>query len=169
MIWKKYNALGVTQYGQMTAGSYMYIGPQGIVHGTTITLMNAFRKILKKQESPKGKIFLTSGLGGMSGAQPKAGDITGCITVCAEVNKLAAKKRYEQGWAGELIDEMDELIIRVRSAQKNNETISIAYCGNVVDVWEQFYKEKIFVDVGSDQTSLHNPWSGRLLPGRPKL
>ena len=161
---EKFNALGVTQYGQMTAGSYMYIGPQGIVHGTTITLMNAFRKILKKEENPKGKIFLTSGLGGMSGAQPKAGNITGCITVCAEVNANAAKKRHEQGWADVLIDNLDDLVQTIHKAQLNNETLAIAYIGNVVDVWERLYNENIFIHVGSDQTSLHNPWSGGYYP-----
>ena len=161
---ERYNALGVTQYGQMTAGSYMYIGPQGIVHGTTITLMNAFRKILQKGESPNGKIFLTSGLGGMSGAQPKAGNITGCITVCAEVNLKAAEKRHAQGWADILITTMDDLVQRVREAQSNKEVLSIAFHGNVVDVWEQFYEDDIFVHVGSDQTSLHNPWSGGYYP-----
>ena len=161
---EKFNALGVTQYGQMTAGSFMYIGPQGIVHGTTITLMNAFRKILKKDDNPKGKIFLTSGLGGMSGAQPKAGNITECITVCAEVNPSAAKKRHEQGWADVLIDSMDALILRVQKAQENKEVLSIAFIGNIVDVWEQFDKENIYVHVGSDQTSLHNPWSGGYYP-----
>jgi urocanate hydratase len=161
---ERYNALGVTQYGQMTAGSYMYIGPQGIVHGTTITLMNAFRKILDKGESPLGKVFLTSGLGGMSGAQPKAGNITGCITVCAEVNLKAAEKRHKQGWADLLITSMPELIERVREAQNKKEVVSIAFHGNVVDVWEQFYAEDIFVHVGSDQTSLHNPWSGGYYP-----
>jgi urocanate hydratase len=161
---EKFNALGVTQYGQMTAGSYMYIGPQGIVHGTTITLMNAFRKILKKQETPEGKIFLTSGLGGMSGAQPKAGDITGCITVCAEVNEKAAVKRHEQGWANILINDMNTLVKRVKKAQESKEVLSIAFHGNIVDVWEKFYEEDIFVHVGSDQTSLHNPWSGGYYP-----
>ena len=161
---EKYNALGVTQYGQMTAGSFMYIGPQGIVHGTTITLMNAFRKILNKGENSKGKIFLTSGLGGMSGAQPKAGDITECITVCAEVNEKAAVKRHEQGWASILIKDIDELVKRVKMAQLNEEVLSIAFHGNIVDVWERFDKENIFVHVGSDQTSLHNPWSGGYYP-----
>ena len=161
---EKYNALGVTQYGQMTAGSFMYIGPQGIVHGTTITLMNAFRKILQKGENSKGKIFLTSGLGGMSGAQPKAGDITECITVCAEVNEKAAVKRHEQGWASILIKNLDELVTRVKMAQLNEEVLSIAFHGNIVDVWERFDKENIFVHVGSDQTSLHNPWSGGYYP-----
>ncbi|RXP46495.1 urocanate hydratase [Lutibacter sp. HS1-25] len=162
--YEKMNALGVSQYGQMTAGSYMYIGPQGIVHGTTITLMNAFRKILKKDENPTGKIFLTSGLGGMSGAQPKAGNITGCITVCAEVNSKAAKKRYEQGWADILIDNLDELVQTVKNAQIEKNTLSIAFIGNVVAVWERFYNEAIFVHIGSDQTSLHNPWSGGYYP-----
>jgi urocanate hydratase len=162
--WERYNALGVTQYGQMTAGSYMYIGPQGIVHGTTITVMNAFRKILPKDENASGKIFLTAGLGGMSGAQPKAGNIAGCITVCAEVNESAAQKRYNQGWVDVLIDDMTELVKRVKIAQENNEVVSIAYQGNVVDVWEKFFDEDVFVHVGSDQTSLHNPWSGGYYP-----
>jgi len=162
--WEKFNALGVTQYGQMTAGSFMYIGPQGIVHGTTITLMNAFRKILKKEETPNGKIFLTAGLGGMSGAQPKAGNIANCITVAAEVNPKAATKRHEQGWVDVLIDNMDELISRVKEAQVNDEVVSIAYIGNVVDVWERFYKEDIYIHLGSDQTSLHIPWTGGYYP-----
>lgn len=162
--WEKFNALGVTQYGQMTAGSFMYIGPQGIVHGTTITVMNAFRKVLEKGESPKGKIFLTAGLGGMSGAQPKAGNIANCITVCAEVNPKAAIKRHQQGWVDELIDNMPELVERVRTAQQNEEVVSIAFIGNVVDVWESFLTEDIFIHLGSDQTSLHNPWSGGYYP-----
>ncbi len=162
--WEKYNALGVTQYGQMTAGSFMYIGPQGIVHGTTITLMNAFRKILKKDENPNGKIFLTAGLGGMSGAQPKAGNIAGCISVAAEVNPKAATKRHEQGWVDVLIDDMDELVAKVKQAQKDNAIVSFAYIGNVVDVWEHFYEEEIFIHVGSDQTSLHIPWTGGYYP-----
>uniref|UniRef100_A0A486XRC8 Urocanate hydratase n=1 Tax=Rheinheimera sp. BAL341 TaxID=1708203 RepID=A0A486XRC8_9GAMM len=162
--WERFNALGVTQYGQMTAGSYMYIGPQGIVHGTTITVMNAFRKVLQPGDSPKGKIFLTAGLGGMSGAQPKAGNIANCITVCAEVNPKAATKRHQQGWVDELIDNMDALIVRVKQAQANQEVVSIAYIGNVVDVWESFYHSDIFVHLGSDQTSLHNPWSGGYYP-----
>ena len=162
--WEKYNALGVTQYGQMTAGSFMYIGPQGIVHGTTITLMNAFRKVLPKGESPKGKIFLTAGLGGMSGAQPKAATITGCISICAEVNPKAARKRHEQGWVDELLEDLDALVQRTKVAQEKQEVISIAYLGNVVDVWERFDEEDIFVHVGSDQTSLHNPWSGGYYP-----
>jgi len=162
--WEKYNALGVTQYGQMTAGSYMYIGPQGIVHGTTITAMNAFRKNLKKGDSPNGKVFLTSGLGGMSGAQPKAGNIAGCITICAEVNPAAVSKRHQQGWVNEVIYNLDDLVKRTRSAQEQQEVVSIAFQGNVVDVWERFYEEGIFVTIGSDQTSLHNPWSGGYYP-----
>lgn len=162
--WERFNALGVTQYGQMTAGSFMYIGPQGIVHGTTITVMNAFRKVLPKGESPQGKIFLTAGLGGMSGAQPKAGNIARCITVCAEVNPKAAIKRHQQGWVDELIDNMEALIARVKQAQAGNEVVSIAYIGNVVDVWEAFDQQGIFVHLGSDQTSLHNPWSGGYYP-----
>ena len=136
--WEKYNALGVTQYGQMTAGSYMYIGPQGIVHGTTITVMNALRKMLPNGESPKGKIFLTAGLGGMSGAQPKAGNIAGCITVCAEVNRLAALKRFQQGWVDQLVETLDDLVKCVREAQATKKVCSIAYVGNVVEVWERF-------------------------------
>ena len=162
--WEKFNALGVTQYGQMTAGSFMYIGPQGIVHGTTITVMNAFRKILKKNENPNGKIFLTAGLGGMSGAQPKAGNIAGCITICAEVNRKAAAKRHEQGWVDVLIDDINILVVRTLEAQKNNEIVSIAYIGNVIDVWEKFDKENIFIHIGSDQTSLHIPWTGGYYP-----
>lgn len=162
--WERYNALGVTQYGQMTAGSYMYIGPQGIVHGTAITVMNAFRKVLKKGESPKGKVFLTAGLGGMSGAQPKAGNIAGCITVCAEVNPAAATKRHEQGWVDELIGDLGQLVERTKRAIKKEETVSLAFIGNVVDVWERFYEEDIFVHLGSDQTSLHNPWAGGYYP-----
>ncbi|WP_144603441.1 urocanate hydratase [Algoriphagus algorifonticola] len=162
--WEKHNALGVTQYGQMTAGSYMYIGPQGIVHGTTITVMNAFRKKLGSSISPKGKIFLTAGLGGMSGAQPKAGNIAGCITICAEINPSAAKKRHEQGWVDELITDMDQLIQRVQKAKKQEEVVSIAFLGNIVDVWERFDEENIFVELGSDQTSLHNPWAGGYYP-----
>lgn len=162
--WEKFNALGVTQYGQMTAGSFMYIGPQGIVHGTTITVMNAFRKVLNKGEDSKGKIFLTAGLGGMSGAQPKAGNIANCITVCAEVNANAATKRHQQGWVDELIDNMGQLVSRVKDAQANQEVVSIAYIGNVVNVWEAFLEQNIFVHLGSDQTSLHNPWSGGYYP-----
>ena len=162
--WERFNALGVTQYGQMTAGSFMYIGPQGIVHGTTITVMNAFRKVLQKGDTPHGKIFLTAGLGGMSGAQPKAGNIANCITVCAEVNAKAATKRHQQGWVDELVDNIDALIARVKVAQAKAEVVSIAYIGNVVDVWEAFDTEDIFVHLGSDQTSLHNPWSGGYYP-----
>lgn len=162
--WEKYNALGVTQYGQMTAGYYMYIGPQGIVHGTTITVMNAFRKKLGPAINPKGKVFLTAGLGGMSGAQPKAGNIAGCITVCAEVNPKAANKRHEQGWVDELITDLDNLVLRVRQAQQNEEVVSIAFLGNVVDVWEKFDLENITIELGSDQTSLHNPWAGGYYP-----
>ena len=162
--WEKYNALGVTQYGQMTAGSYMYIGPQGIVHGTAITVMNAFRKVLKKNENPEGKIFLTAGLGGMSGAQPKAGNIAGCITICAEVNPAAAKKRHEQGWVDELIDDIAGLVIRTKKAVQNKEVVSLAFIGNIVEVWERFDTENIFIHLGSDQTSLHNPWAGGYYP-----
>ena len=162
--WEKFNALGVTQYGQMTAGSFMYIGPQGIVHGTTITLMNAFRKILKKEENPNGKIFLTAGLGGMSGAQPKAGNIAGCITICAEINSRAAKKRHAQGWVDVLIDDLDELVERTITAQKNKEVVSIAFIGNIINVWERFDEENIFIHIGSDQTSLHIPWTGGYYP-----
>ncbi|MGC6429232.1 MAG: urocanate hydratase [Flavobacteriales bacterium] len=160
--WEKFNALGVSQYGQMTAGSYMYIGPQGIVHGTTITILNAGRKI--SNEGLAGKLFLTAGLGGMSGAQPKAGNIAGCITVVAEINIKAAKQRYIQGWVDELIDDLDLLCQRVQKAKKSKEVVSIAYIGNVVDVWEKFEKENIFVELGSDQTSLHNPWAGGYYP-----
>ncbi len=162
--WERFNALGVTQYGQMTAGSYMYIGPQGIVHGTTITVMNAFRRKLESGQKPKGKIFLTSGLGGMSGAQPKAGNISGCITICAEVNPAAARKRHSQGWVDELIENLEDLVTRVRIAKAKGEVVSIAYLGNVVDVWERLDHENILVEIGSDQTSLHNPWSGGYYP-----
>ena len=162
--WEKYNALGVTQYGQMTAGSYMYIGPQGIVHGTAITVMNAFRKVLKEGENSAGKIFLTAGLGGMSGAQPKAGNIAGCITICAEVNSAAAKKRHEQGWVDELIDDIDVLVSRTRKAVQNEEVVSLAFIGNVIAIWERFDSENIFIHLGSDQTSLHNPWAGGYYP-----
>lgn len=162
--WERYNALGVTQYGQMTAGSYMYIGPQGIVHGTTITVLNAGRKISKAGEGLGGKLFLTSGLGGMSGAQPKAGNIAGCITVVAEVNDKATTKRHAQGWVDEICDNLDQLVNRIRTAKQKKEVISIAYRGNIVDVWERFDEEDIFVDLGSDQTSLHNPWAGGYYP-----
>ncbi len=159
--WEKFNALGVTQYGQMTAGSYMYIGPQGIVHGTTITVLNGFRKIGK---SPKGNLFVTAGLGGMSGAQPKAGNIAGCITVCAEVNEKAVHTRHSQGWVDEVISDVKELCKRVRKAKENKETVSIAYHGNVAEVWEHFDLENVHIDLGSDQTSLHNPWAGGYYP-----
>ncbi|WP_369752481.1 urocanate hydratase [Flavobacterium sp. WC2409] len=159
--WEKMNALGVSQYGQMTAGSYMYIGPQGIVHGTTITVLNGFRKIKK---TPEGGLFVTSGLGGMSGAQPKAGNIAGCITVCAEVNPKITHIRHSQGWINEVIEDLDELVSRVALAKANKEVVSIAYLGNVVDVWEKFDQENIHIDLGSDQTSLHNPWAGGYYP-----
>ncbi len=159
--WEKFNALGVTQYGQMTAGSYMYIGPQGIVHGTTITVLNAFRKIGK---SPEGNLFVTSGLGGMSGAQPKAGNIAGCITVCAEVNSKITQVRLDQGWIDEKIIDLDELVARVEKAKAEKETISIAYLGNIVEVWEKFDEANVHIDLGSDQTSLHNPWAGGYYP-----
>jgi len=162
--WEKFNALGVTQYGQMTAGSYMYIGPQGIVHGTTITVLNGGRKISKNGEGLEGKLFLTAGLGGMSGAQPKAGNIAGCITVCAEVNPKATQTRHSQGWVDEVIDDLDQLVSRVNTAKANKEVVSIAYQGNIVDVWEKFDAENTFVDLGSDQTSLHNPWAGGYYP-----
>ncbi len=162
--WEKYNALGVTQYGQMTAGSYMYIGPQGIVHGTTITLLNAGRKVSKSGEGLAGKLFVTAGLGGMSGAQPKAGNIAGCISVTAEVNPHATAKRHQQGWVDEVIKDLDELTSRVTKAKSNKEVVSIAYQGNIVDVWEKFDKENIYIDLGSDQTSLHNPWAGGYYP-----
>jgi len=162
--WEKFNALGVTQYGQMTAGSYMYIGPQGIVHGTTITVLNAIRKIAKNRDDYKGKLFVTAGLGGMSGAQPKAGNIAGVISVTAEVNPKAAKTRHDQGWVDEIIDNLDELCDRVKKAKINLEVVSLAYIGNIVDVWEKFCQEEIYIDLGSDQTSLHNPWSGGYYP-----
>ena len=158
---EKMNALGVSQYGQMTAGSYMYIGPQGIVHGTTITVLNGFRKIGK---SPKGNLFVTAGLGGMSGAQPKAGNIAGCITVCAEVNPKITQVRLDQGWIDEKLIDLDKLVTRVRLAKENKETVSLAYLGNIVDVWEKFDVEDIHIDLGSDQTSLHNPWAGGYYP-----
>jgi urocanate hydratase len=159
--WEKFNALGVTQYGQMTAGSYMYIGPQGIVHGTTITVLNAFRKINKP---PEGNIFVTSGLGGMSGAQPKAGNIAGCITICAEMNPKAVQTRHSQGWVDIVVDNPADLVSRVQQAQTSLETVSIAYLGNIVHVWETLYNAGIFVAIGSDQTSLHNPWAGGYYP-----
>jgi urocanate hydratase len=162
--WEKFNALGVTQYGQMTAGSYMYIGPQGIVHGTTITVLNAVRRLAKSRDDIRGKLFLTAGLGGMSGAQPKAGNIAGVISVTAEVNPKAAKTRHEQGWVDEIISDLDELSARVKKAQEAKEVVSIAYLGNVVDVWEKFDETGVHVDLGSDQTSLHNPWAGGYYP-----
>ncbi|MCO6148258.1 urocanate hydratase [Flavobacterium sp. NRK1] len=162
--WEKFNALGVSQYGQMTAGSYMYIGPQGIVHGTTITVLNGGRKISKNGEGLEGKVFVTSGLGGMSGAQPKAGNIAGCITVCAEINPKAVNTRHSQGWVDEVITDINALIKRVETAKANKEVVSIAYQGNVVEVWEAFDENNIYVDLGSDQTSLHNPWAGGYYP-----
>ena len=159
--WEKMNALGVSQYGQMTAGSYMYIGPQGIVHGTTITILNGFRKIKK---NPLGGLFVTSGLGGMSGAQPKAGNISGCVTVCAEVNPKITHIRHSQGWINEVVENIEDLVPRVKKALKDKEVVSIAYLGNVVDIWERFDVENIPIDLGSDQTSLHNPWAGGYYP-----
>ena len=165
--WERMNALGVSQYGQMTAGSYMYIGPQGIVHGTTITVLNAGRKLAEKHGgdgSLAGRLFVTSGLGGMSGAQPKAGNIAGCVTVCAEVSEAAAYKRHEQGWVDHVITDIIELSNRVRESISTKEVVSYAYLGNVVDVWEEFDKQEIYIDLGSDQTSLHNPWAGGYYP-----
>ena len=168
--WEKFNAMGVSQYGQMTAGSYMYIGPQGIVHGTTITVMNAARKKLATKglsgtkENMAGMLFVTAGLGGMSGAQPKAGVISGVVSVIAEINPMAARKRYEQGWVDEIHEDLDELIPRIRKACQDKEVVSLAYQGNVVDLWERLADEGIEVDLGSDQTSLHNPWAGGYYP-----
>ena len=181
--WERFNALGVSQYGQMTAGSYMYIGPQGIVHGTTITVMNAARKVLARRSFADGQdendgmrnsqqaggnerrlLFVTAGLGGMSGAQPKAGNIAGVVSVTAEINPLAARKRYEQGWVDELHDSLDELLPRIRKAVAGKEIVSLAYVGNVVDLWERLADEGVQVDLGSDQTSLHNPWAGGYYP-----
>ena len=166
--WERMNALGVSQYGQMTAGSYMYIGPQGIVHGTTITVMNAARMQLRKRgldgDDRGGVLFVTAGLGGMSGAQPKAGNIAGVVSVTAEINPLAARKRYDQGWVDELHDSLDELIPRIRKAVEDKEVVSLAYVGNVVDLWERLAADGIRVDLGSDQTSLHNPWAGGYYP-----
>ena len=163
--WERMNALGVSQYGQMTAGSYMYIGPQGIVHGTTITVMNAARKrYAEGQTSPRGMLFVSSGLGGMSGAQPKAGNISQVVSVVAEINPKAAEKRHEQGWVDELHADLDVLIPRIREAVANKEVVSMAYVGNVVDLWERLAEEQIKVDLGSDQTSLHNPWAGGYYP-----
>ncbi len=163
--WERMNALGVSQYGQMTAGSYMYIGPQGIVHGTTITVLNAARrKFAPGQTDAKGMLFVSSGLGGMSGAQPKAGNIAGVVSVVAEINPKAAYKRYEQGWVDELHDQLDELIPAIRKAVSERRVVSMAYVGNVVDLWERLANEDIKVDLGSDQTSLHNPWAGGYYP-----
>lgn len=162
--WEKFNALGVTQFGQMTAGSFMYIGPQGIVHGTTLTVLNAGRKIARSGEGLAGKLFVTSGLGGMSGAQPKAGNIAGCVSVTAEINPQAAHKRHDQGWVDEIMSDLDQLASRVKEAKSQKEIVSIAYIGNIVDVWEKFDQEDIYVDLGSDQTSLHNPWAGGYYP-----
>lgn len=168
--YERFNALGVSQYGQMTAGSYMYIGPQGIVHGTTITVMNAARMQLRKRglegtaEQMRGTLFVTAGLGGMSGAQPKAGNIAGVVSVTAEINQLAARKRYDQGWVDELHEDLDELIPRIHKAVQDKEIVSMAYIGNVVDLWERLADEDIRVDLGSDQTSLHNPWAGGYYP-----
>ena len=163
--WERFNALGVSQYGQMTAGSYMYIGPQGIVHGTTITVMNAGRKQLKPGKTDlRGKLFVSSGLGGMSGAQPKAGVISGVVSVIAEINPKAAEKRHAQGWVDEIHKDLDELIPRIRKACADKEVVSLAYEGNIVDLWERLVKEDIHVDLGSDQTSLHNPWAGGYYP-----
>jgi urocanate hydratase len=162
--WERFNALGVTQYGQMTAGSYMYIGPQGIVHGTTITVMNAGRRLQGGSSNLRGKLFVTAGLGGMSGAQPKAANIAGLVSVTAEVNPKATATRHSQGWVDEVIDNLDHLCARVQQACANKEVVSIAYQGNIVDVWERFDSEGIYVDLGSDQTSLHNPWAGGYYP-----
>ncbi len=162
--WEKFNALGVSQYGQMTAGSFMYIGPQGIVHGTTITVLNAGRKIEKDGEGLGGKIFVTSGLGGMSGAQPKAAVIAGAIGIIAEVNPKVVHTRHSQGWVDEVFTDLDVMVARIRKAQAGKEAISLAYQGNIVDLWEKFVQEDLYVDLGSDQTSLHNPWAGGYYP-----
>ena len=162
--WERFNALGVSQYGQMTAGSFMYIGPQGIVHGTTITVLNAGRKISQHGEGLAGKLFVTAGLGGMSGAQPKAGNIAGCVSITAEINPKATHTRHTQNWVDEVIDDLDVLMKRVRVAKEKKEVVSIAYQGNVVDLWERLAKEDIPVELGSDQTSLHNPWAGGYYP-----
>lgn len=173
--WERFNALGVSQYGQMTAGSYMYIGPQGIVHGTTITVMNAARKQLRARSIPgtrenmRGLLFVTAGLGGMSGAQPKAGNIAGVVSVTAEINPLAAEKRFDQGWVDELHGDLDELIVRIRKAVDSKEIVSLAYVGNIVDLWERLADEGMHVDLGSDQTSLHNPWAGGYYPAGQSL
>ena len=160
--WEKFNALGVTQYGQMTAGSYMYIGPQGIVHGTTITVLNAAR--MKSSGGPEGKLFVTAGLGGMSGAQPKAGNIAGVVSITAEINPKAAYKRHEQGWVDEITSSTDEAIDMALEFQANKRARSIAYIGNIVDLWERMVERNVHVDLGSDQTSLHNPWAGGYYP-----
>lgn len=162
--WEKFNALGVTQYGQMTAGSFMYIGPQGIVHGTTITVLNAGRIISENGEGLEGKLFVTAGLGGMSGAQPKAAKIAGAVSITAEVNPKAARKRHEQGWVDEIYNDLDQLLDRVQEAREHKETTSFAYEGNVVDLWERMVERGVKVDIGSDQTSLHNPWAGGYYP-----
>jgi len=162
--WEKFNALGVSQYGQMTAGSFMYIGPQGIVHGTTITVMNASRKISKPGESTEGKLFVTAGLGGMSGAQPKAGNIAGVVSITAEINPEAAYKRHEQGWVDEITDDVDDAIELAHKYISKKEPHSIAYVGNIVDLWERLAERDIFIELGSDQTSLHNPWAGGYYP-----
>jgi len=162
--WEKFNALGVTQYGQMTAGSYMYIGPQGIVHGTTITVLNAGRKLAGSSNDLGGKLFVTAGLGGMSGAQPKAANIAGVVSVTAEVNPKAAYKRHEQGWVDKVTDNLDSLVEQVKKAVKEKSIVSFAYVGNVVDLWEKFDEENVMIDLGSDQTSLHNPWAGGYYP-----
>ena len=161
--WERFNALGVSQYGQMTAGSYMYIGPQGIVHGTTITVLNAGRKI-SHGEGLGGKLFVTAGLGGMSGAQPKAGNIAGVVSITAEINPAATNKRHSQGWVDEVYSDLDRLMSRVQQARANKEVVSFAYQGNVVDLWEYMVEHDIHVDLGSDQTSLHNPWAGGYYP-----
>ena len=162
--WERFNALGVSQYGQMTAGSYMYIGPQGIVHGTTITVLNAARKVFGKEKNHKMPLFVSSGLGGMSGAQPKAGNIAGVVSVVAEINPHAAEKRHAQGWVDELHDNLDELIPAVKKAVEERRVVSMAYVGNVVDLWERLAKDNVQVDLGSDQTSLHNPYAGGYYP-----
>ncbi|MBS0011911.1 MAG: urocanate hydratase, partial [Bacteroidales bacterium] len=162
--WERFNALGVSQYGQMTAGSYMYIGPQGIVHGTTITILNACRRLAAKKGDREAKLFVSSGLGGMSGAQPRAASIAGVISVIAEVNPKAIKTRFSQGWVDEVVEDMDKLVTRVRNARKKGEPVSLAYYGNIVEVWESFAEKGIIADIGSDQTSLHNPWSGGYYP-----
>ena len=163
--WERFNALGVSQYGQMTAGSYMYIGPQGIVHGTTITVLNAARKRLTEgKKDIRGMLFVTAGLGGMSGAQPKAGNISGVVSITAEINPKAVHTRHSQGWVDEVYTSLDELLARAKKAQENKEAVSLAYQGNVVDLWERLAAENVNVDLGSDQTSLHNPWAGGYYP-----